>query len=368
MEKIIFEHVPERALAQEEVTVEVEEPKLISARLEEIDYCHVDMYNKLFGFGKTYPINLPAGMTQEEIKKIWEEKRAGKQNLERYFLFRLSTYHPELSFGRYVPENKLSIEAILGDYKAFFAGNVKMQELKSQGKLTEQDLAHFMTTTHSILGLNVVVELSDGLLYGARSQFVTQGKGMLLPIAGGFMPDHMPEESRYKNPNPFISAQKQLASEAGINVGLDELVYLGIARDTAGSENPSLMFGLDLSEKYDSASFMEMQKTAPDRHEHKDWFTIATGDELYTLFKGEKRFISSKKTNLIHPVSPPITDDTTSRAMYGPADGMGEPVKFMLVGLAGAALYLKHKQGNMAFYKGIAKLHYNCDVHFCQNQ
>tara|TARA_Y100000310_G_scaffold82715_1_gene79299 strand:- start:5085 stop:5960 length:876 start_codon:yes stop_codon:yes gene_type:complete len=151
-----------------------------------------------------------------------------------------------------------------GTYKDFVINNRFLELLQKDGKNPQTFARVFDDTATKVLGLHTILKTTDGsLVFERRSDKVLQAKGYLDLPAGGVMPSYYPEGE--KEPNLYVSAQKQIKDELGVTVEEQKLTLLGIVRDNATTKNASLVFEAALP--LDDQGVLTAFTTAKDRYE-----------------------------------------------------------------------------------------------------
>lgn len=222
-------------------------------------------------------VRLPRGLTHEQAVAIFEEARKKAPRMsdkQRFFL-------------DHIADNILYCTA--GQYSDFYATLEMKQKLLAEGALTDAQLQELLDTGFSILGLCTVCETSGGgIILQRRSNDVTQARGAYMLPAGGYMPEDIPEGQW---PTPFISARKQVFNEQGFH--LNNLVYLGMARDTVDADNPACVFATALD--LDQQAVLHQFKGARDKYETELLKFIPSDEEgLLRTMRGEYRDVENR--------------------------------------------------------------------------
>ena len=173
------------------------------------------------------------------------------------------------------------VHLLRGGYSSFLAAHILSNLLSEEGSIKAAEQL-FHDTSIKALGLNALLTTSDGLvIFGRRSQKVVQARGYLDLPSGGVMPEYYPEGE--ENPNLYVSAQRQILDELGIEVPEQDLTLLGVVRDDATSKNMALAFTSDLPQT--ETQVREAFANSRDGYEH-DHLVFLPKETLETTLLG----------------------------------------------------------------------------------
>lgn len=175
------------------------------------------------------------------------------------------------------------VQLTLGTYKDFITICKFFDLLYKDRKYNSAALSLFNNPTMKCLGMQNIIRTNDGhLVFGVRSKLVQQAPGALCFSSGGVMPDYYEDVN---NPDLYLSAEKQIKDELGIDVPRESLALYGITRDNYVSTNSALAFGTNVL--LDSKEVVDAYMSAKDRYEH-DRLVLVREDEFYDrLFRKE---------------------------------------------------------------------------------